>query len=245
MCGQPDSRFEWRHRLAWSVRDDRRQPTSVFELSIDALATKVRDDVSGLRESDVRNVYQMARRDADQMLRSHPGKGTRALSVLYLRPAHKVDPDDGFGDYQGYTVRPNKREKACVLTLTTALLLACVAVFFDLHVGDDFLALRRTRTQRGNVRHSRGTATVTVTVWLWLWLWLWAHWLKSSMTKAECRMHIAAVKTIDSSSRDPRQRLIITKSEHMTLGQLTPAISKSNHVLLLSCAFRETRRHNV
>ena len=172
MCGQPDSRFEWRHRLAWSVRDDRRQPTSVFELSIDALATKVRDDVSGLRESDVRNVYQMARRDADQMLRSHPGKGTRALSVLYLRPAHKVDPDDGFGDYQGYTVRPNKREKACVLTLTTALLLACVAVFFDLHVGDDFLALRRTRTQRGNVRHSRGTATVTVTVWLWLWLWL-------------------------------------------------------------------------
>ena len=137
-------------------------PRAVFELSTDALATKVRDDVSGLRESDVRNVYQMVRRDADQMLRSHPGKGTPAFSVLYLRPAHEVDPEDGFGDYQGHTVRSNKREKACVSTLTTALLLACVVVFFDL--GDVFLALRRTRAQRGNVRHSRGTATVTVTV---------------------------------------------------------------------------------
>ena len=135
-------------------------PRAVFMLSLDVLAKYVRDLVLGLGESDVRNVYQMVRRDADQMLRSHPGKGTPAFSVLYLRPAHEVDPEDGFGDYQGYTVRPNKREKACVLTLTTARLRCCVVVFFDL--SDVFLALRRTRTQRGNVRHSRGTATVSL-----------------------------------------------------------------------------------
>ena len=57
---------------------------------------------------------------------------------------------DGFGDYQGYTVRPNKREKACVSTLTTALLRCCVVVFVDL--GDVFLDRSRTRihARRGN-----------------------------------------------------------------------------------------------
>ena len=83
---------------------------AVFTRSLDALAKYVRDLVFGLRESDYPKVCQMV-----SLNTVDPGKGTRAFSVLYLRPAHKVDPEDGFGDYQGYTVRPNKREKACRL----------------------------------------------------------------------------------------------------------------------------------
>ena len=118
---------------------------AVFELGTDSLAKYVRDLVLGLPKSDYRNVAQMV-----WLNTVDPGKGTLAFSVLYLRPAHKADPEDGFGDYQGYTVRPNKRETACVSTLTTALLRCCVVVFVDL--GDVFLDRSRTRihARRGN-----------------------------------------------------------------------------------------------
>ena len=89
-------------------------PRAVFELSTDALATKVKDLVSGLRESDFRSIDWMMRFDTVR-----PAVGASAFSVLHLRPAHKVDPEDGFGDYRAYTVRPNKRAEICASSLTT------------------------------------------------------------------------------------------------------------------------------